>query len=205
MQLTPLTLSKVTLLSLTCTLLLACAAAPSQGVLEGTSRTNKTFVAGVPGGSYSETERISATVSAIDYSSRSVTLKDTQGNTRTVIAGAEVNNLQLVKVGDWVNITATVETVVYLQARGQHATDGAAAMALSGKASHVGMLTAATEQYTAVVSAVNPAQQQVTLQYADNSSKTLAVRNDIVLSSEYVGKHVVFDVTRVMAVTVEKP
>jgi hypothetical protein len=204
MPLTPLTLTKLTLLSLSSALLLACTSAPSQDALEGKSRTTSTFVVGVPGGASSEIEKISATVSAIDYSSRSVTLSDAQGNKRTVVAGPDVNNLQQVKVGDRVNINAAVETVIYLQERGQHVADGTAALALTGN-SNIGVLRAANEQYTAVVTAVNPARQQVTLQYADHSSKTLPVRKDIPLSNVYVGKQVVFDVTRVMAITVEKP
>jgi hypothetical protein len=204
MPLTPLTLSKLTFLGLALALLLACTTAPSNAALGSNSQTTSTFVEGVPGGAFSEIEKISATVSAIDYSTRSVTLNDAQGNKRTVIAGPDVNNLQQVKVGDRVNITAAVETVIYLQERGQHAKDGAAALALIGKASNVGVLRVASEQYTAVVTAVNPAQQQVTLQYPDNSSKTLAVRKDVALNTTYVGKQVVFDVTHVIAVTVEK-
>src|SRR3990167_4022827 len=105
----PLTLTKLTLLSLSSALLLACTTAPSHDALESKSRTNSSFVEGVAGGAFSEVEKISATVNAIDYKTRSVMLKDAQGNKRTVIASPDVANLDQVKVGDQVNIVAAVD------------------------------------------------------------------------------------------------
>lgn len=202
MKSSPLTLTKLTLLSLSSALLLACTTAPSNDALESKSRTSSSFVEGVAGGAFSEVEKISATVSAIDYKTRSVLLKDAQGNKRTVIAGPDVANLDQVKVGDQVNIVAAVETVVYLRDRGQSAQDGAAAMVLSGTGSNVGVLRAANQQFTAVVTAVNVAQHKVTLKYSDNSSKVLAVRKDVVISPSDIGREVVINISHAMAITV---
>ena len=202
MKSSPLTLTKLTLLSLSSALLLACTTAPSNDALESKSRTSSTFVEGVAGGAFSEVEKISATVSAIDYKTRSVLLKDAQGNKRTVIAGPDVTNLEQVKVGDQVNIVAAVETVVYLRDRGQSAQDGAAAMVLSGTGSNVGVLRAANQQFTAVVTAVDVPQHKVTLKYSDNSSKVLAVRKDVVISPNDVGREVVINISHAMAITV---
>ena len=205
MKANPLTLSKLTLLSLSSALLLACTTAPSNDALESKSRTSSSFVEGVAGGAFSEVEKISATVSAIDYKTRSVMLKDAQGNKRTVIAGPDVANLDQVKVGDQVNIVAAVETVIYLRDRGQNAQNGAPAMVLNsaGSASNVGVLRAANQQLTAVVSAVDVAQHRVTLQYSDNSSKVLAVRPDVVIGPSDVGREVVINIAHAMAITVE--
>lgn len=202
MKSSPLTLTKLTLLSLSSALLLACTTAPSNDALESKSRTSSTFVEGVAGGAFSEVEKISATVGAIDYTTRSVLLKDAQGNKRTVIAGPDVTNLEQVKVGDQVNIVAAVETVVYLRDRGQSAQDGAAAMVLSGTGSNVGVLRAANQQFSAVVTAVDVAQHKVTLKYSDNSSKVLAVRKDVVISPSDIGREVVINISHAMAITV---
>lgn len=199
----PLTLTKLTLLSLSSALLLACTTAPSNDALESKSRISSTFVEGVAGGAFSEVEKISATVSAIDYKTRSVLLKDAQGNKRTVIASPDVANLEQVKVGDQVNIIAAVETVVYLRDRGQSAQDGAAAMVLSGTGSNAGVLRAANQQFTAVVTAVDVPQHKVTLKYSDNSSKVLAVRKDVVISPSDIGREVVINISHAMAITVD--
>ncbi|MFZ3185303.1 MAG: hypothetical protein WA173_14315 [Pseudomonas sp.] len=205
MKSTSLTLTKLTLLSLSSALLLACTTAPSNDTLESKSRTSSSFVEGVAGGAFSEVEKISATVSAIDYKTRSVLLKDAQGNKRTVIASPDVANLEQVKVGDQVNIVAAVETVVYLRDRGQSAQDGAAAMVLSstGSASNVGVLRAADQQFSAVVTAVDVPQHKVTLKYSDNSSKVLAVRKDVVISPSDVGREVVINISHALAITVD--
>jgi hypothetical protein len=204
MKLNPMTLSKLTLLSLTSALLLACTTAPSNDVLESKNQSSSIFVDGLPGGAYSEVETIRATVNAIDYKTRSVTLKDAQGNKRTVIAAPDVSNLELVKVGDQVKIVIALETLIYLPERGQTAEDGAAEMVLGATGSNVGVLRAETEQHTAVVTAVNVEKHQVTLQFPDNSSRTLSVRKDVAISATDVGRQVMIKVTHAMAVTVEK-
>lgn len=204
MRLKPLTLSKLTLLGLSSALLLACTTTPNNDVLQSKNQSTSTFVEGVPGGAFSEVDKISATVIAIDYKTRSVTLKDTQGNKRTVTAGPEVSNLEHVKVGNQVNIVAALETVIYLQERGQAAQDGAAGTVLGTTGSNVVVLKTNTEQHTTLVTAVNLASNQVTLQFPDNSSRTLTVRSDVALNAQDVGKKVVIKTTHVIAVTLGK-
>lgn len=204
MRLKPMTLSKLALLSLSSVLLLACTTAPSNDVLESKNRSSSTFVEGVPGGAFSEVDKINATVSAIDYKTRSVTLKDAQGNKRTVTAGPDVSNLEQVKVGDPVTIIAALETVAYLQERGQAAEDGAAGIALGAGGSNIGVFKANTEQHTAVVTAVDTERHRVTLQFSDMSSRTLPVRKDVAISAKDIGKKVVIKTTHAMAVKVEK-
>jgi hypothetical protein len=204
MKLKPKTLSKLIFLSMSSALLLACTTAPSNDVLASKNRSSSVFVEGVPGGAYSEIDTITATVTAIDYKTRSVTLKDAQGNKRTMIAAADVSNLEQVKVGDQVKIVAALETLMYLPERGQTAEDGAAAMVIDAKGSNAGVLRTETEQLTAVVTAVNIATHQVTLQFADNSSRTLSVRKDVAISAADIGRQVMIKITHAMAVTVEK-
>ncbi|MBX9913050.1 MAG: hypothetical protein K2Y25_04055 [Pseudomonadaceae bacterium] len=204
MKLSPITLTKLTLLSLSSALLLACTTAPSNDVLQSKSQSTSVFVEGKPGGAFSEVEKISATVIAIDYKTRNVTLKDAQGNQRTVVAGPDVANLDQVKVRDQVHIVAALETVIYLQEHGQTAKDGAANIALSSGGNDVGLIKASSEQSIAVVTAVHPTQHQVTLLFPDNHSKTLPVRKDVAISAADIGKKVVINVTRAMAITVEK-
>ncbi len=55
-----------------------------------------------PAGRYTRTVNISATVEALDMTSRSVTLRGPQGNRVTLTVGDHVKNLEEVKVGDLV-------------------------------------------------------------------------------------------------------
>jgi Cu/Ag efflux protein CusF len=59
-----------------------------------------------------QTETVTATVTAIDYNTRMVTLKGPAGNTRTVKVGPEAKRLNEVKVGDEVTVTVTVGTAI---------------------------------------------------------------------------------------------
>lgn len=203
MKANPLTLSKLTFMLLSTLLLQACATAPSSDALTSTNRTSSAYVKGVPGGAFTEVETINATVSAIDYKTRSVTLKDAQGNQRTVIANPDVSNLEQVNVGDRVTIVAVIETVSYLRDHGQNAQDGTADMLLSNTNKNVAAMRTAKQRVSAVVSAVDIAKHQVTLHYSDNSSKTLPVREDVALSPSDVGREVVINISTAMAITVD--
>ncbi len=204
MKLSIMTLSKLTLLSLTSALLLACTTTPSNDVLQSKKQSSSIFVEGLPGGAFSEVETISATVTAIDYPTRNVTLKDAQSNQRTVVAGPDVRNLEQVKVRDQVRIVVALETVIYLQERGQAAIDGATETTGKNNSSAIGLNKTSTQHTVAVVTAVHPAQHQVTLLFPDQRSKTLPVRKDVAISEADVGKKVVFNVSQAMAISVEK-
>lgn len=203
MKTSPLTVSKLTVLLLSAALLQACTTAPSNDALSSKSRTSSAFVKGVPGGAFTEVETINATVNAIDYQTRSVTLKDVQGNKRTVIASPDVNNLEQVNVGDRVTIVAVIETVSYLRDNGQNAQGGTTDMLLSNTNSNTAVVRTANQQVRAVVSAVDIAQHQVTLLYPDRSSKTLTVRKDVAISPSDIGREVVINVSTAMTITVD--
>jgi hypothetical protein len=55
-----------------------------------------------PSGMVVETKEVTATVEAIDYAKRMVTLKGPEGKTRTIKVGPDVKRLQEVKKGDQV-------------------------------------------------------------------------------------------------------
>jgi len=64
---------------------------------------------------------------------------------------------------------------------------------------------AETVQVTATVTAIDQTNRTATLQFEDGSTKTLPVRDDIDLSQRKVGEKVVFQVTEMIAISVEKP
>ncbi|MBC2709813.1 MAG: hypothetical protein HGJ94_01995 [Desulfosarcina sp.] len=163
------------------------------------------FKEGVPGGVMVDTVEVSAKVTAIDTANRKVTLLGPDGDEFTVKVGPEGVNFDQVRVGDMVNATVTKELVVYLDEEGASAPDGSAAMvALAPKGAQPGGVVAATTQVTGMVTAIDQTSRTATLQFDDGSSKTFPVRDDIDLSRRKVGEKVVFQVTEMIAISVEK-
>ena len=66
-------------------------------------------------------------------------------------------------------------------------------------------MAADTTQVTATVMAIDPMERTATLRFENGSTRTIAVRDDIDLSKRKVGEKVVFLLTNMMAISVEKP
>lgn len=164
------------------------------------------FKEGVPGGVFVNTVDVSARVTAIDTADRKVTLLGPEGNRFTVKVGPAAVNFDQIRVGDLVNVTMTEELVVYLDEEGASAPDrSVGVVALAPKGAQPGGLMAGTTKVTAIVKAIDQTGRTATLQFEDGSSKTFPVRDDIDLSQRKVGEKVVFQVTEMIAISVEKP
>lgn len=160
---------------------------------------------GVPGGVIVDTVEVRAEVTAIDTANRKATLKRPDGEEFTVKVGPEAVNFDQVRVGDIVKATVTEELVVFLDEEGTSAPDGAAAMvALAPKGAQPGGVVAQTIQVTATVKAIDPVNRTATLRFDDGSTETFPVRDDIDLSQRKVGEKVVFQLTEMVAISVEK-
>ena len=183
--------------------LTACSPTSPPPPAKETSSTD--FQEGVPGGVIVNTLDVSARVTAIDTSNRKLTLLGPDGDKSTVKVGPEAVNFDQIRVGDLVNATVTEELVVYLDEEGASAPDGSAAVvALAPKGAQPGGLVAETVQVTATVTAIDQTNRTATLQFEDGSSKSFPVRDDIDLSQRKVGEKVVFQVTEMIAISVEK-
>jgi hypothetical protein len=161
---------------------------------------------GVPGGIIVNTLDVSARVTAIDKANRKATLLGPDGKTFTVKAGPEYVNFDQVGVGDWVNLTVTEELVVYLNEGGESGNDESAALvSLAPKGAQPGGLIAETTQITGTVTAIDPEKRTATLRFEDGSTKTFPVRSDVDLTKRKLGEKVVFRITEMIAISVEKP
>lgn len=171
----------------------------------GTSSASA-YQEGVPGGIIVNTLDVSARVTAIDRANRKATLLGPDGKTFTVKAGPEYVNFDQVGVGDWVNLTVTEELVVYLDEGGESGNDESAALvALAPKGAQPGGLIAETTQITGTVTAIDSEKRTATLRFEDGSTKTFPVRSDVDLTRRKVGEQVVFRITEMIAISVEKP
>lgn len=172
----------------------------------GTVNTTTAVAEGVPGGIFVNTMEVSARVSAIDTVKRKLTLLLPDGHKKTVKVGPEAVNFNQIQSGDLVQVTLTEELVVYLDEEGAAAPDGGAVVvALAAKGAKPGGLVAGTVQVTATVTAIDPGKRTATVRFEDGHTKTFPVRADIDLSQRKVGEKVVFMVTEVIAISIEKP
>jgi hypothetical protein len=163
------------------------------------------FQEGVPGGVIVNTVDVSARVTAIDKVERKVTLLKQDGEKSTVKVGPEAVNFDQIEVGDLVKATVTEELVIFLEDESAPAKEGAAGMvALAPKGARPGGLVAQVKQVTATVTVIDQTNRTATLRFEDGTSETFSVRDDIDLSQRKVGDRVVFRVTEMIAISLEK-
>jgi Cu/Ag efflux protein CusF len=166
----------------------------------------ESYKKGVPGGVFVQTVKVTATVTAIDQVKRKATLLGDDGKKFTVQVGREAVNFDQVRVGDQVIATVTQKVVVSLDDKAASAGEGeATVMARSPKGGQPGGLAAETIQVIGTVIAIDLEKRKTTLQFEDGSTETFSVRPDLDLSRHKVGERVVFRVTEMVAIRVEKP
>jgi hypothetical protein len=179
---------------------------PIEGKLTGGATIAAAYAEGVAGGVIVQTLEITARVAAINHASRKVTLVSPDGIKQTVKVGPEAINFDQIRVGDQLKVTATEELVVEMGKPGESADDRAAAVvALAPKGAKPGGLVAETTQISGTVTAIDATKRTATLRFEDGSTKTLPVRSDVDLGKRKVGDQVVFRITEMIAVSVEKP
>jgi hypothetical protein len=184
----------------------ACSSQAENDGLTSTSSGAEAYSPGVPGGITTETEQVTAVVRAVDPAKRTFVLEDEQGNRQTFHAIPEMRNFPQLKVGDRVNAVVTQERVIHLRQPGEEREDGAAGMvATPPEGAKPGMLLADTVEVTAVVKSIDTTQHTATLEFADGSRKTVAVRPDVELKNAYLNQEVVIRISTAMAISVETP
>jgi hypothetical protein len=184
--------------------LTSCSSTSKPPPAVGTARMD--YTEGVPGGVIVQTFKATATVTAIDHAKRMATLVGANGTKFTVKAGPEAVNFDQVRVGDQVNATVMEKVVVHLDKEGANADDGAVAVvALAPKGDQPGGLAAGTTRITGTVIAIDSEKRTATLRFEDGTTATLPIREDVDLSQRKVGEQVVFRITEMIAISVEKP
>jgi len=164
------------------------------------------YTKGVPGGVVVQTVKMAATVTAIDQAKRKATLLASDGKKFTVTAGPEAVNFDQVRVGDRVNATVTEKVVVSLGDTAASSREGTpSVVARAPKGDQPGGLVAETTQVTAKVIAIDSQKRTATLEFEDGITQTFPVRADLDLSRHKVGEQLVFRLTEMIAIWVEKP
>jgi hypothetical protein len=144
-----------------------------------------------------------ARVTGIDMANRRVTLTTPEGTQKTYTAGPAVRNFDKIRIGDQVKTTLTEETALSL-GRGEapSSTEGTSVMR-APEGSQPGAVIANTRQKTAKIVAING--RDVTLQFADGTTRSVKVGKDVNLTGLGPGDTVTGRFTEATAIAVEKP
>lgn len=150
---------------------------------------------------------MSATVAAVNQETREVTLKDTDGNEKTIKLGEEVKNLPQVAVGDQVQVayyeSVNIEVLGPQQAEPAAAEMAALETAQPGEKPSGTMARELT--VVATIDAINKDNDTVTLKGPEGNTRTVKVRNPDNLEKVAVGDRVMITLSRAIAVDVTAP
>jgi translation elongation factor P/translation initiation factor 5A len=161
---------------------------------------------GKAGGVIEDSFTASATVNAIDPSTREVTLTSDDGRKNTFTCGPDVRNFNQIHVGDKVNATITERLVVFVNRDGiPPSATHAGALARAPEGAKPGMMMAESYEITARVEAIDIAGRTATLLFPDGQTKTVTIRADVDPSHYKVGDTVVIRATDSLSLLVEKP
>ena len=145
--------------------------------------------------------RVEAVVSAVDPSTRRVTLTGPEGKQHSFTAGPEIKNLGQLKVGDKVSATFARRFVVTVrrdEAPPSESYDTVSATARMGE--RPGMLVAEETKVVARVKSIDAVNRKAELEFPDQSVRTVPIRPDIDLSKYRVGDNVVIRTTTALNV-----
>ncbi len=171
-----------------------------------TSGTEETDVIETPRGAVIvDTFTTTATVAAIESTKREVTLAFPGGSKSTYKAGPEVVNFNQIQVGDHVKAVATEEVAVFIGSGAPSSASAGAGVALAPVGAKPGGVFVETAQVTAKVTAISAKKHQVTLQLPDGSSKQVKVGKQVNLAAVPLGTDVTVQVSKGLALSVQKP
>ncbi len=194
----------VLVVAISAALLGACSTQEHNDDLTRSVSRSQVIEPGVPGSITTEFEKVSAVVSAINLRTRTFTLRDEQGNQRTLEAAPEMLNFAQLKVGDQVTAVVAVERVVFLRDAGETRADGAAGVLVSAaEGEKPALFKAKVIEVSALVKSIDTTRRTATLAFADGTQKVVAVRPDIELKKDYLNRQVVIRMTVAVAVSVE--
>ena len=147
-----------------------------------------------------------ATVQAVDQSTRMVTLKGPKGNSITFKAGDDVRNLAQVKVGDEVTFTYFESLAVRVLKEGEvfPASGESASMSRAEPGKKPGGEIGTEKSFNATITAIDKAAKTVTLMGEDGKSVTVTPLRPEKLVEVKLGDRLVITYTESIAVKVEK-
>jgi len=154
-----------------------------------------------------ETATASATVQAIDYNTRVVTLAWPDGRVTSYKVGPEARNFNNIKVGDIVRASVSEAAVVWVgPSGGAPPSVGVDRVVVRSKpGERPGMMVADTAVISATVLKVDSVNRSITVRGPAGNERVLKVAPQVNLADITVGNLINLSVTESVALWVEKP
>ncbi len=145
-----------------------------------------------------------ATVEAIDYSSRRVTLKNEKGETDMFVVDPAVKRLDAVKVGDKVKMTYYESLVFQVVKPGQKSSGAIDEAALTrAKGAVPGASIATQEKRTVTVKAVDPAVPSITVTTDDGRTVSRRIEDKKNIEGVKAGDKIDITYTQALLTSIE--
>jgi Cu/Ag efflux protein CusF len=146
-----------------------------------------------------------ATIQAIDSTTRQITLRNEKGEEDTFVVGPDVTRFNELKVGDKVKFTY-YESLVFQVRKPGEASDAAADNAAFARAKGElpGAALAHQQKTTVTVKAIDPAVPSITVTTADGRTVTRKIEDKKNLEGVKVGDRIDITYTEAIATSVER-
>jgi len=151
------------------------------------------------------TIKLQAEVVSVNQEKREAVLRGPEGNEVTLKVGENAVNFYQVAVGDRVNVVMQRELLVYIADEKQTEADGTKGIAAGAAEGDkpAGIVVASTK-ITAKIAAIDTTARTATLTFEDGTQNVFNVRPDVDLAKYSVGQEVVFLITDLLALEVQK-
>jgi Cu/Ag efflux protein CusF len=147
----------------------------------------------------------SATITAINHTTRVVTLKDGQGNVEDVLCGPEITRFNELKVGDVVTFSYHAAVVYQIVKPGEKTAAAAGAGVVRGQGVKPSGAVAQQVKAQVTIESVDAAAPSVTVRTANGHRMTAQVEDKKNLEGLKAGDKVDVTFTEALMVTVEPP
>ncbi len=165
--------------------------------LPAVAQVSKTFTG--------EAEIVTATIEAIDQSTRAVTLKESDGTYTVVTAGPDMKRFNELKVGDKVTARYYENIVIRLKAPGEKDVDTGTIGTTRGTGERPAATVAGQRTITATITQVDEKSPSITFTGPNGWSYSSRVEDKAMLSKVKVGDRVDITWTAAALVSVEDP
>jgi len=147
----------------------------------------------------------SATITAINHTTRVVTLKDAQGNVEDVMCGPEIMRFNELKVGDTVTFSYHAAIAYQIVKPGEKGAAAAGTSMTRGQGVKPSGAITQQKKATVTIEAIDAAAPSVTVKTADGHKMTAQVEDKKNLEGLKVGDKVEVTFTEAVMVTVDSP
>jgi len=150
-----------------------------------------------------EMTTVTATVEAIELSTRELTVKDSKGMYETIVAPPEMTRFSSLKVGDKITARYYDNVVVRLKKAGEAAIDVDSAALTTNTTAKAGATAATQRTITATITAIDPKVPSITVKGPNGWTYSRKVVDKKALAQVKVGDKLDITWTEAMLISVE--